>query len=58
VGEVVNSVEQMAQTISKIKSNPTIWRALGQASRQYFSQHFSASQAVDSYEQCFRQALA
>jgi len=58
VGEVVNSVEQMAQTISKIKSSPTVWQALGQASRQYFSQHFSTSRAVDSYEQCFRQALA
>ena len=58
VGEVVNSVEQMAQAISKIKSNPTIWHTLGQASRQYFSQHFSTSQAVDTYEQCFRQSLA
>jgi glycosyltransferase involved in cell wall biosynthesis len=56
VGEVVTSVEQMAQTISSIKSDSTLWTSLGQASQRYFLENFSVVKAIECYDKCFTNA--
>jgi glycosyltransferase involved in cell wall biosynthesis len=57
VGEICASVEEMAQRISSIKSDTALWESLGQSSKRYFSQNFSVSQAIESYDQHFKKAL-
>jgi len=58
VGEVVSSLEEMVQTISAIKSDPTLWHSRGETSKKYFLENHSVAQAVNSYEQHFGRALA
>jgi glycosyltransferase involved in cell wall biosynthesis len=57
VGEVVGSIEEMSGAILAIKSDPMRWRSLGEASRRYFEENHSVTQAVDSYGQHFSQAM-
>lgn len=58
IGEVCSSLEEMTDRVSSIKSNEFLWRSISQMSQQYFSENFSISKSIDSYDLYFAQALA
>ncbi|MGH8222513.1 MAG: glycosyltransferase, partial [Woeseiaceae bacterium] len=55
VGEVVGSLDDMAECVQSLMSNEQRWRRAGSVCREYFAAHHSVGRAVDAYEAVFAQ---
>ena len=53
VGEVVDSIDRMAESVRSLLSGQDRWQRAGLVCRAYFTEHHSVERAVDAYEAVF-----
>jgi glycosyltransferase involved in cell wall biosynthesis len=53
VGEIVGSLDDMAQCVQSLMSDEERWRRASSLCREYFAVHHSVDRAVDAYEAVF-----